>query len=135
MHRNSRAVSITSIYSNACQGVFFLPRYDLMAEVNTSVLAAGKQKASGSSTDADTKLASTGLTEKQLQLSVEVCDNLHPPMHTRLTFTSNLLAFSDPATAMRLRPLCCVRSPPGADIPLVFRGGLGGRSQHPPAAV
>ncbi|XP_053096515.1 E3 ubiquitin-protein ligase HUWE1 isoform X2 [Pangasianodon hypophthalmus] len=33
---------------------------------------AGKQKASGSSTDIDTKLASTGLTEKQLQLSVEV---------------------------------------------------------------
>ncbi|TSP79491.1 E3 ubiquitin-protein ligase HUWE1 [Bagarius yarrelli] len=33
---------------------------------------AGKQKASGTSTDTDTKLASTGLTEKQLQLSVEV---------------------------------------------------------------
>ncbi|XP_017342507.1 E3 ubiquitin-protein ligase HUWE1 isoform X3 [Ictalurus punctatus] len=45
--------------------------------VTTTIAAAtgtpaGKQKASGSSTDADTKLASTGLTEKQLQLSVEV---------------------------------------------------------------
>lgn len=35
-------------------------------------LVAGKQKAAVSSTDSDTKLASTGLTEKQLQLSVEV---------------------------------------------------------------
>ncbi|XP_072512417.1 E3 ubiquitin-protein ligase HUWE1 isoform X8 [Salminus brasiliensis] len=33
---------------------------------------AGKQKAAVSSTDSDAKLASTGLTEKQLQLSVEV---------------------------------------------------------------
>ncbi|XP_066528621.1 E3 ubiquitin-protein ligase HUWE1 isoform X5 [Hoplias malabaricus] len=33
---------------------------------------AGKQKSPVSSTDSDTKLASTGLTEKQLQLSVEV---------------------------------------------------------------
>ncbi|XP_060794475.1 E3 ubiquitin-protein ligase HUWE1 isoform X2 [Neoarius graeffei] len=38
----------------------------------TTGTAAGKQKASGSSTDTDAKLASTGLTEKQLQLSVEV---------------------------------------------------------------
>uniref|UniRef100_A0A671TAI7 E3 ubiquitin-protein ligase HUWE1 n=1 Tax=Sinocyclocheilus anshuiensis TaxID=1608454 RepID=A0A671TAI7_9TELE len=37
-----------------------------------SVVAAGKQKAAVSSTDIETKLASAGLTEKQLQLSVEV---------------------------------------------------------------
>ncbi|KAK2885499.1 hypothetical protein Q8A67_016336 [Cirrhinus molitorella] len=35
-------------------------------------IAAGKQKAAVSSTDIEAKLASTGLTEKQLQLSVEV---------------------------------------------------------------
>ncbi|XP_056588306.1 E3 ubiquitin-protein ligase HUWE1 [Triplophysa dalaica] len=38
----------------------------------SSSIAAGKQKPVVSSTDNDTKLASTGLTEKQLQLSVEV---------------------------------------------------------------
>ncbi|XP_036447821.1 E3 ubiquitin-protein ligase HUWE1 isoform X1 [Colossoma macropomum] len=46
------------------------------AATTTSTVAtgttAGKQKAAVSSTDSDTKLASTGLTEKQLQLSVEV---------------------------------------------------------------
>ncbi|MCI4387240.1 hypothetical protein PGIGA_G00071810 [Pangasianodon gigas] len=51
------------------------PASTATAATTTAIAAtttAGKQKASGSSTDTDTKLASTGLTEKQLQLSVEV---------------------------------------------------------------
>ncbi len=36
------------------------------------IILAGKQKPAVSSTDIETKLASAGLTEKQLQLSVEV---------------------------------------------------------------
>lgn len=68
--------------------------------MNLTVLDAGKQKASGSSTDTDTKLASTGLTEKQLQLSVEVCDHLYIHPCTNVTFKSRLLGLSDPATAV-----------------------------------
>ncbi|XP_062871591.1 E3 ubiquitin-protein ligase HUWE1 isoform X2 [Trichomycterus rosablanca] len=47
------------------------PVLSTTATIATST-TAGKQKASGSSTDSETKLASAGLTEKQLQLSVEV---------------------------------------------------------------
>lgn len=36
------------------------------------IILGGKQKPAVSSTDIETKLASAGLTEKQLQLSVEV---------------------------------------------------------------
>lgn len=38
-------------------------------------LTTGKQKGTTSSTDSDSKMASSGLTEKQLQLSVEVWRN------------------------------------------------------------
>lgn len=78
-------------------------------DVNITVLDAGKQKASGSSTDTDAKLASTGLTEKQLQLSVEVCDTLRPPRCTYLTFMPRLLGSSGPGTVVwSKRPLVCV---------------------------
>lgn len=63
--------------SNSGQKYDFAKVFDVLDEVNMIVLDAGKQKASGSSMDTDTKLASTGLTEKQLQLSVEVCDHLY----------------------------------------------------------
>lgn len=70
-------------------------RCELIAEVNFTV--AGKQKAGGSSPDTDTKLASTGLTENQLQLSVEVCDSLHSLVYTpRLAYGVSLT----PATAV-----------------------------------
>lgn len=85
-------------------------------------LPIGKQKGPTSSTDIDSKMASSGLTEKQLQLSVEVWKNKFVDHFCLISVCFN-----------GLEHFLCFHS--GVDVSLVFGRGFGGRSQHSAAAI